>query len=82
MVRNEGERVVMMFLSKDELVQLTGRRRPKAQARALTRMGIPHRRRPDGSPVVLRIHLDMPDASVNGDKLAGEGRPLEPVLQP
>ena len=67
-----------MFLSKDELVALTGKRRPKAQARALTGMCIPYRRRPDGSPVVLRIHLDMlsgPDAPANGAT-------LEPVLLP
>jgi hypothetical protein len=70
----------MMFLSKDELVALTGRRRPKAQARALTGMGIPYRRRPDGSPVVLRIHLDTfsgADAPANGATLG-----LEPVLLP
>ena len=51
-----------MFLSKEELAALTGKERPKAQARALTRMGIPHRTRPDGSPVVMRTHVEIVDA--------------------
>ena len=41
-----------------ELVALTDRERPSAQARVLSRLGIPHRRRPDGSLIVLRCHLD------------------------
>jgi hypothetical protein len=68
---------MLMFLSKDQLYELTGRRRPKAQARALSLMGIPYRRRPDGSPVVLRIHLEDSDATLRSP--FGE---LEPVLQP
>jgi hypothetical protein len=70
----------MIFLSKDELAALTGRKRPTAQARALAGMGIPYRRRPDGSPVVLRIHLDTFGGT---DALANSGARLaEPVLQP
>ena len=41
-----------------ELVALTDRERPSAQARVLARLGIPHRRRPDGSLIVLRCHLE------------------------
>ena len=48
----------MMILSPEELVELTQRERSKAQARALTYMGIEYRIRPDGSVVVLRSHVD------------------------
>ena len=74
-----------MFLNKDELEQLTGKRRPKAQGRALDAMGIPYRRRPDGSPVVLRIHLDMSrgtDTPAKGGVCDATGATLEPVLEP
>ena len=43
-----------MILTADELAELTARRRPAAQARELDRLGIPYRRRTDGSLVVLR----------------------------
>ena len=41
-----------------DLVALTGKERPSAQARVLARLGIPHRRRTDGSLIVLRCHVD------------------------
>lgn len=47
-----------MILSKEELATLTGRTRADAQARVLNSMGIEHRRRPDGSIVVARAHVD------------------------
>jgi len=51
-----------MFLTSDELEQLTGRVRPAAQARALMQMGIPFLRRPQGArgrlPVVLRSAVE------------------------
>ena len=46
-----------MFLSPDELTELTGKQRPAAQIRALRSMGIRHHVRPDGRPVVLRADL-------------------------
>lgn len=46
-----------LALTPDELVEVTGRTRHKAQAEALTAMGIPYRLRPDGSPLVLRVHV-------------------------
>lgn len=46
-----------MFLDQEELRELTGREKPSAQARALNFMGIEHKRRPDGSIVVLREHV-------------------------
>ena len=55
-----------MILSTDNLVALTGRKRRSAQVRQLKAMGIPHRLRSYGSPVVLeadekkhRISLSM-----------------------
>lgn len=47
-----------MILSKEEVATLTGRTRSDAQARVLNGMGIEHRRRPDGSLVVARAHVD------------------------
>lgn len=49
------------FLGEDDLRQLTGRQRPAAQRRALTRMGIPHHVRPDGRPVVTAAALERRD---------------------
>jgi hypothetical protein len=43
-----------VFLSPDELADLTGLRRPKAQRSRLRDMGIPCIDRPDGTFVVLR----------------------------
>jgi hypothetical protein len=47
-----------MFLTNEEVVQLTGRKRHPAQVRALRGMGIEHRVRPDGSVAVLRALVD------------------------
>lgn len=47
-----------MILTKEEVAALTGRTRADAQARVLNGMGIQHRRRPDGSLVVARAHVD------------------------
>lgn len=49
-----------MILTPRELANLTQRTRSYAQARVLDYMAIPYRRRPDGSLVVLRAHLDAP----------------------
>ena len=48
----------MIVLSEDDVVELTGKRRTSAQARVLDFMGIPYRPRPNGSLVVLRIHVE------------------------
>jgi hypothetical protein len=58
-----------MFLTDRQLRDLTGRQRPGAQRRALTRMGIPHHVRPDGRPVVVADQL-------TGDP--GASQPTEP----
>lgn len=47
-----------MILTENELEQLTGARRSDAQARELSFLGIPYRKRRDGSIVVLRDHLN------------------------
>lgn len=52
-----------MFLSPDEIEALTDRHRPGWQARQLDHLGIPYRRRTDGTLVVLRIHVETPQDS-------------------
>ncbi|HEX2531362.1 MAG TPA: DUF4224 domain-containing protein [Burkholderiaceae bacterium] len=47
-----------MFLSPEELIELTGKKRSDAQIRALRFMGVEHRVRPDGSLAVLRAHVE------------------------
>lgn len=44
-----------LFLTDEELVELTGRKKKKLQREALGRMGVPFRSRDsDGFPLVLR----------------------------
>jgi hypothetical protein len=47
-------------LTPGEISQLTGKHRPTAQMKALRFMAIDHKRRPDGSLVVLRSVLAVP----------------------
>jgi len=53
-----------LCLTNEEIEDVTKRRRFRAQARVLARLGIPVQHRPDGSLVVLR--------SVAESKLGGE----------
>ena len=46
-----------MFLTADEIRELTGKRRNDAQARELTHLDIPYRVRKDGSLIVVRTDL-------------------------
>lgn len=46
-----------MILTEAEVVSLTHKVRPTAQAKALASMGIDHRIRPDGTVMVLHEHL-------------------------
>lgn len=48
-----------MFLTPDEIQELTGKIKPAAQIRALRAMGIHHHVRPDGKPVVLAVDLSL-----------------------
>lgn len=63
MHRSNGQ-IRNLCLTDEEIEEVTGRRRFRAQARVLARLGIPARHRPDGSLVVLR--------SVAESKLGGE----------
>lgn len=49
-----------MFLTPEEIEDMTGKERPSAQARELDRMEppVPYRKRSNGSLVVLRIHVE------------------------
>ena len=47
-----------LCLTDEEVIALTGKRRHDAQVRELRTMGIEHRIRGDGSPMVLRVHLE------------------------
>lgn len=47
-----------MFLTAEEMIEMTGRQRSDAQVRVLKFMGIEHRIRPDGKVVVLRAHVE------------------------
>ncbi|NIA00078.1 DUF4224 domain-containing protein [Massilia sp. CCM 8734] len=47
-----------MFLTEDEVVELTGRTQRAAQKRVLNFMGIVSRERPDASLAILRLHVE------------------------
>lgn len=57
-----------MFLSTEELVELTGKKHKPAQIRALRFMGIEHRIRPDGSLAVYKSHIDKEFAGLQTEK--------------
>lgn len=62
-----------MWLDDEEIAELTDRERRPAQSRVLTFMGVEHKRRPDGSIVVLRAHVE---------KIFGEGVVSKKVRAP
>jgi hypothetical protein len=62
-----------VWLSETELVDLTHRKKPGMQARALQDMGIPYYKRPDGTIVVLRRTLDA--QKIQGHPLTEVGLP-------
>jgi len=53
-----GRRRDLMFLTDDELTDLTGMKRRDGRVRALREMGVEHRIRPDGRVIVLRAHVE------------------------
>lgn len=63
-----------MFLTPDEVRELTGRQRRDSQAAALRHMGIEHKVRPDGSIAVLRAHVERQF----GVEAPTTERPIEP----
>jgi hypothetical protein len=46
-----------MFLTRDELREMTGKQQYRSQAKVLNAMGITHKIRPDGTLLVLRSHV-------------------------
>lgn len=54
-------------LTDDELKELTGYSRPAYQLRILKGLGIPARRRPDNSVLVMRMHCTTPVALAAND---------------
>lgn len=48
-----------MLLTHEELIAVTGKKRPSAQIRALQTMRIPHRVRPNGTPMVIEADLTL-----------------------
>lgn len=47
-----------MFLTAEEIKELTKRTQHRAQVQALRALGITHKIRADGSPLVLRSHIE------------------------
>lgn len=47
-----------IYLTPREIADITGKQRYRAQARALARMGIEYRLRPDGRPIVSRLAFE------------------------
>jgi hypothetical protein len=48
-----------MWLTKSELVELTGKKQKSSQVQVLRFMGIEHKVRPDGFVLVLRAHVEQ-----------------------
>ncbi|WNC91726.1 DUF4224 domain-containing protein [Paraburkholderia sp. FT54] len=64
-----------MFLTEDDLTDLTGKCRNSARIRVLNGMCVQHKIRPDGSVAILRSHVER----LFGEKPA---KPSEPEWQP
>jgi hypothetical protein len=47
-----------MILTPDEIARFTGKSRSAAQARELEYLGVPFKRRRDGTLVVYRVHAE------------------------
>ena len=65
-----------MFLTKEELQELTGLVRGHAQSKALNAMGICHKVRPNGEVAVLREHIQKEfDGNENSVVMAKKAEP-------
>jgi hypothetical protein len=70
------KQVIDMFLSPDEIIELTGRHRRDAQVKQLNKMGIVYKLRADGSVVVLTAHVSKEfDGEVSGIKKVDSTEP-------
>lgn len=67
-----------LYLSEDELYDLTRYRRPSNQLKMLQSLGIPARMRVDNTVLVLRMHLQYPTSmqSERKPELKSSQRPL------
>lgn len=54
-----------LALTQDEVVEVTGYRRVSRQLAILRELGIPCRRRPDNTVLVLRMHFLQPVERAN-----------------
>lgn len=64
-----------MFLTVEEVRDLTGKVRNHSQVAALRHMGIEHRVRPDGSVAVLRAHVETSLGLLNQKRIIGAAEP-------
>ena len=62
-----------MFLTDDEVKELTGKSRRASQVKVLNSLGIIHKIRPDGSLLILRSHVEQ----LLGGKLTSREREEE-----
>lgn len=69
---------VAPWLSEAELVKMTGKTKPSAQARALDAMGVPYRRRLDGKLIVGRAALERPSVPVEPEPFVFTPKPERP----
>jgi hypothetical protein len=56
---------VPLELTEGELERITGYKRPSKQIEVLKAFGIPARRRPDNSVLVMRMHCIAPTQIIN-----------------
>ncbi len=67
-----------IYLTDEEIEEITGKRRYRAQARALARMGIECRVRPDGRPIVSRAAFER---AMGGTNTSTQAEPDFSVLR-
>lgn len=67
-----------MFLTQNQLIELTGFKRSGAQLRALRYLGIEHKRRVDGSLVVLKAHVEQALGLLTTDKTLNKPKKATP----
>jgi hypothetical protein len=71
-----------LFLTDEEIAELTGKRQRRLQKEVLNHIGITHKERPDSTLIVLRAHMeevlgtrrparDKPPAEPNWDAMKG-----------
>lgn len=67
-----------MFLTPEELVELTHAKRRDTQIRALRMMGIEYKLRPNGTPAVLCSHIEKVFGGIQNEKPATAPERWEP----